>query len=353
MDYFNKVLQLADDTTKRYKPESLKWMWGEALLMHSLGMFNDLLEEERYTKYIKNYADAHIKKGLRIDQSDTLAPTLATYYLQKKFDDPKYKEVTNRGLDYIKNSEKVINNMPNHLGTSPEGKFYPKSIWVDSIMMYGVFCALYGKENNEKWLMDFAKTQPKFFANYLQDENTKMFIHSYWTKAKKKHPKNVFWGRGNGWVVAGFPMLIEHLEEGEEKEEALKILREISETILTKQRGDGHFGLLINDVNETKKESSATALIASGWLHGVRMGYLDEKFKEPAIKAFKAVVDDLDEVNGLLSMNYISGPTIATHLFPKLGYKVQRIMFKERDWTYGLAALFFAAINYKLLMEEQ
>ena len=85
---------------------------------------------------------------MRVDQSDTLAPTLATYYLQKKLGDEKYKKITDRGIDYIKNSEKIINNMPNHLGSSPEGKMYPRSIWVDSIMMYGVFSALYAKSYN-------------------------------------------------------------------------------------------------------------------------------------------------------------------------------------------------------------
>ncbi len=353
MNYFDKVVQLADDITEKYNPESLKWMWGEALLMHSLGMFNDLLESDRYTDYIKRYADAHIEKGLRIDQSDTLAPTLATYYLQKKLKDEKYKKITDRGIDYIKNSEKILNNMPNHLGTSPEGKLYPKSIWVDSIMMYGVFCALYAKENNDKWLMDFAKTQPRFFAEYLQDNDTKLFVHSYWTKSKKKYPEKIFWGRGNGWVVGAFPMLIDNLEEGEEKDRAIKILNEISEVLLSKQGKDGYFELLLNKKGETQKESSGTALIASGWLHSVRAGYLDTKFKEPGIKAFKAVVDDLEEdSSGKLKMNYISGPTIPLHLFPRLGYKIQLKMFKQYDWSYGLAALFFAGINYKKLEEN-
>lgn len=164
MQYFEKVIQLAEDTTKRFKPQSMVWMWGEALIMHSFGMLNESLGEEKFTQYIKDYADHHISKNCRIDQSDTLAPTLSTYYLQKKFDDPKYKATTDRGLTYIKNAPSVINNMPNHLGHSLEGKLYPKSVWVDSIMMYGVFTSLYAKEQNVEWLMDFAKSQPGFFC---------------------------------------------------------------------------------------------------------------------------------------------------------------------------------------------
>jgi len=352
--YLEKVIDLADATTKRFAPESLKWMWGEALLMHSLGEINEILQEDRYTDYIKKYADHHIAKGLRIDQSDTLAPTLATYYLQKKLDDSKYKSITDRGIDYIKNSKKIINKMPNHLGTSPEGKLYPKSIWVDSIMMYGVFCALYAKENKVVWLMDFAKTQPKFFSDFLQDKKTKLFVHSYWVKQGKKYPPNIFWGRGNGWVVAATPMLLDNLPEGVEKEKAKQILVEISEALLNYQREDGHFELLLNYPGKTKKESSATALIASGWMHGVREGYLDEKFLKPAKKAFYAVVDDLEiHKDGMLSMNHISGPTIPMQLIPYTGYVMQRKMFKERDWSYGLAALFFAAANYYKINKQE
>jgi len=48
-------------------------------------------------------------------------------------------------------------------------------------------------------------------------------------------------------------------------------------------------------------------------------------------------------------MNHISGPTIPMQLIPYIGYISQRKMFKERDWSYGLASLFFAAVNYQKL----
>jgi len=342
---FDKIIELADATTKRLQYNKIPWMWGEALLMHSMGLLNEELGENRYTEYIKSYADYHIKKGCRIDQSDTLAPTLATYYLQKKYPHMEYQKTTNRGLDYIKNSEKVIHNMPNHLGHSLEGKLYPKSIWVDSIMMYGVFTSLYAKEQNEQWLMDFAKSQPAFFRKYLQDDDDKLFVHSYWVKSKRKYPEKLYWGRGNGWVIGAMPMLIDNLPDGSERDECIQILREVSLAVLKYQREDGYFETLLNKPGTTLKESSATSLIAAGWLRGVRQGYLDASFKEPGLKAFNAVVDDLEMKDGLLSMNHISGPTIAMQLIPELGYKLQYKMQKSSDWSYGLAALFFAGIE--------
>lgn len=260
-----------------------------------------------------------------------------------------YHETTNRGLDYIKNSEKIIHNMPNHLGHSLEGKLYPKSIWVDSIMMYGVFTSLYAKEQKVEWLMNFSKGQPALFKKYLQDHEDKLFVHSYWVKSQKMYPRKLYWGRGNGWVISAMPMLIDNLLEEPEKDVCIEILHEVSEAVLKYQRSDGYFETLLNCPGETPIESSATALIASGWLHSVRCGYIDEYYKVPALKALRAVVNDLQYKDGLLSMGHISGPSIPMQLIPKLGYKLQYKFQKLENWSYGLAALFFAGVQYKKL----
>jgi len=349
-DIYDKIIKLSQDTMKRFEPGNLKWMWGEALLMHSLGMLGSQNENIDYDTYIKTYVDSHIDKGYRVDQSDTLAPSLAAYYLYKKDPVEKYQVVIDKAIHYIFNAPKVVENMPNHLGYSVEGKFYPKSIWVDSIMMYGVFTSLYAKENNHKELMNFAKTQPIFFAKYLQDHNEKLFYHSYWTKRKHTYPKKkIFWGRGNGWVIAAMPMLLDHIDAGKEKDLALKILQETSEALLKYQREDGFFETVLNKPGKTYIESSATALIASGWLHGVRKGYLDVSYKERAIKSLKAVVNQLEIKDNLLSMPFISAPTIPIQLIPYLGYKFTP---RGNDWSYGLAALFFAGFNLKELLDH-
>ena len=344
MSIYENIIQLSKDTMSRYQPDKLKWMWGEALLMHSFGLLAEQNPEIDYDGYIKAYIKHHIEKGYRVDQSDTLAPALAAYYIYKKESLEEYKVIIDKAIDYILNSEKIIENMPNHLGHSLEGKFYPKSIWVDSIMMYGVFTSLYARENNNQELMDFAKTQPGFFAKYLQDDKEKLFYHCYWTRKGKPYPKNIFWGRGNGWVIQGLPMLIDNLTEGKEKEVSLKILKETAKSILKYQRADGFFETVLNKVGKTYAEASATALIASGFLHSIRMNYLDSSYLEPAMRALKAVVESLEIKSGLLSMPNISAPTIPLPIFPYLGYKLTPV---GNDWTYGLAALNFAAYNLK------
>lgn len=51
----------------------------------------------------------------------------------------------------------------------------------------------------------------------------------------------------------------------------------------------------------------------------------------------------------LMYMPEISGPTIPLPLLPKLGYK---LVPRGMNWSYGLAALIFAATEYKRLAES-
>lgn len=345
---FNRVIELADASIRRLPPRGLKWMWGEALYTYALHRLDEVLGEDRYLGYICDWLDHHIEKGYRVDQSDTMAPGLTAFAAWRRTGEQRYRTVVDRVVDYLRNAERVLDHMPNHLGSSLEGRFYPKSVWVDSVMMYGVFSGWYGREAQDEDIYNFARRQPALFARYLQDPDDKLFYHCYWVKAGHTYPqRKVFWGRGNGWVIAGLPLTIDHFREGsDERREAIDILRETSAALLPYQRDDGYFETVFNRPGKTYIESSATALIASGWMHGVADGYLDDSYLEPALRAYRAVVGSLELRDGLLSMPDISAPTIAIQMIPYLGYKFTP---RGNDWTYGLAALFFAALNYRKL----
>ena len=349
---FEKIIELADASVKRLNPAEVKWQWGEALYTYALSLLDNELGEDRYLDFNRAYMDAHIEKGYRVDQSDTAAPALTAYALYLKTGEARYKAVVDRVVKYMKTAKRILDYMPNHLGNSPESWVYPKSVWVDSVMMYGVFTSWYGLSAGDDELYDFARKQPELFAKYLQDPQDKLFYHSYWVKGGHTYPKNkLFWGRGNGWVIAGLPRVIENFEQGStEKTRAIEIVRETSAALLPYQREDGFFETVLNKPGKTYIESSATALIAGGWLQGVREGYLDHSFREPAIRSLQAVMDCLEYKKGLLSMPLISGPTIPVQLMPYLGYKFTP---RRNDWEYGLAALIFAGINYRQLIDSE
>jgi unsaturated rhamnogalacturonyl hydrolase len=179
-------------------------------------------------------------------------------------------------------------------------------------------------------------------AKYMMDPKTNLWHHSYWVKAKKPYPRKVFWGRGNGWVIASLPMILEAIGNHQERQTIIDIYLKTSAALIGLMRKDGCFETVLNRPGKTYRELSATALIAAGWLQGYRMGLVGKEYLEAGKKAFKAVVDQLEEGETMM-MPEISAPTIPLPIFPYLGYKLTP---KGKNWSYGIAALIFAAIQF-------
>ena len=344
--YYKKVIQLADFVTSTWDPK-MKWMWGEALLGYALDELDKANNSNSYTDFLKMYCDYWVKENPAVDQSDTAAPGLITYAMYKRTNDEGYKRLTDKVLDYIQNEPRLYKDCLNHLGCSGKAKIYPKSIWIDSVMMFSVFTSLYAKENGEAEMLEFAARQPKQYAEMMYDKEQGLWSHSYWVNSGKAFPRDIFWGRGNGWVICAFPMILDNI--GINHKEAagiIEIFQKTSEALLGCMNQDYTFNTLLK--HKSYRELSATALISAGWMHGVRCGYLDEKFLEPAVKAFEACVDAMEEEEDAIYLTEISGPTIPLPLLPKQGYAWVPV---GKNWSYGIAALIFAAIEYKKVMK--
>lgn len=347
--YYNKVKRLADFVASSWDPK-MKWMWGEALLGYALDELDKENGKEDYTAFLKAYCDYWIKADPAVDQSDTAAPGLITYAMYKRCGDEGYKRLTDKVLHYIRYEPRLYLDCLNHLGSSKKGKIYPKSVWIDSIMMFSVFTSLYAKENGDADLIDFAARQPKQYADMMLDSKENLWAHSYWVKKGSAYPKNnIFWGRGNGWVICAFPMMLDNIGlDHKNAPEIIELFRKTSEALLGTMNEDYSFNTLLKQ--KSYRELSATALIAAGWLHGIRQGYLDKKFLQPAVKAFEVCVNAIEEGDDGIYMPEISGPTIPLPLLPKLGYLAVPL---GKNWSYGIAALIFAAIEYKRCLGEK
>lgn len=348
--YLKPATDLADSMVRQIQG-NMRWMWGEALLGYAFSELDAYLGTEKYFDFLKRYCDHWVKKQPRVDQADTSAPALITYAMQKKTGNPDYRDLTDRVLDYIRHEKRVIDDAVNHLGRSPEGRFYPKSIWVDSLMMFGVFTARYAKENGDTELLDFAARQPRLYASYMQDGETGLWSHSYWVRSRRRYPGNIFWGRGNGWVICALPMILRRLPDGHpEKEGIIEIFRRTSRALAGHQREDGYFDTVLDSQRETYREASATALIAAGWFEGVRKSWLDESYAERADRAYRALCGNLIERKGELYLPEISGPTIPLPLLPYAGY---RFVPRAENWPYGVAAFIFAGVAADRLEKDR
>ena len=343
------AVALADHVTSTWNPK-MKWMWGEALLGYALFRLDEYRKTDRYTAFLTAYCGYYVAHPPIVDQSDTAAPGLITYAMQKKTGDPRYAALTSKVVDYIKKTPRILEDSVNHLGTGLLGKLYPQSIWVDSLMMFSVFPAWYASLENDPELLQIAARQPRVMAKYLMDSKDHLWYHSYWVRQKTHYPRRpIYWGRGNGWVIASLPMIWELIRENPERASIAELLRATSEALLPYQRPDGTFETVINRPGKTYRELSFTALVASGWMQGYRLGLLGERFRDAGVRAFMAVTSAVQISKDAVLMPEISGPTIPLAVFPYWGYKG---VPRKANWSYGIAALLFAAVEYHRLCEK-
>ncbi|MDR1531110.1 MAG: glycoside hydrolase family 88 protein [Clostridiales bacterium] len=348
-DPFERVRQLCRDEAAARNPK-MEWMWGAALFGYALSELDALTGADEFTAFLQAYCDYWVAHPPVMDYADRVAPALITYAMQKKTGNLDYARLTERALDYIRHEPRLISDAVNHLGKSPEARWYPRSIWVDSLMMFSVFPARYAAENGDWELLDFAARQPRIYSRYMQDSGAGLWYHSYWVRAGRHHPKGkVFWGRGNGWVVCALPMIMDEIgSEHQEFEGIRAILNRTAEGVIPWQNPDGSFRTIIN--KPSYRELSATALIAAGILHGVRRGYLDRRYRGAGERAFSAVTKSIYEDSGRLSLPEISAPTIPLHILPSLCY---RLTPRGKNWSYGIAAAAFASVQYRLLQSGE
>ncbi len=342
--YLNKVIQVIDDHIASIKPQ-MKWMWGEALFGYALLKLDEYLNDTKYKSFIESYLNYYLAHPPKVDQSDTFAPILISHTYDQIYQCHTYQSLTQRGLDYFLNTKPVIDFLPNHLGHSLVGKFYQKSIWVDSIMMYGVFLSVYGKDTKQETYTNLSYETVMKFQDYLEHDG--LWTHAYLTRKRKAYPKGIYWGRGNGWVVTALPMIYKNLNQ-KQQQDILPIFQRTCQSIMKYQK-KGLYQTILNFPSIF--ESSASLLIHGGVLEGANLGLVSEEVCQLAKDGYEKTLDTFIHVKkGHLVLTRVSNPTIPMPVFPKLGYKCIGV---KDNWSYGLASLIFASIAYDSYVKQK
>ncbi|KAI8909286.1 glycosyl hydrolase, family 88 [Powellomyces hirtus] len=116
-------------------------------------------------------------------------------------------------------------------------------------------------------------------------------------KRKSPNGKNVYWSRGNGWVVAAMVRTLEQLPTSNVhattgyRVEYETILKTMLKSLAARQRPDGFWNANLGDAKDFGgKETTGTALHLYGFAYAVRTGLVDRKTYMPVItKAWNAI----------------------------------------------------------------
>ena len=211
--------------------------------------------------------------------------------------------------------------------------------WADAAFMSPPVFAHLAKVTGDQKYLNFMHSEFWDMTDYLFDKEYGLYLRDsrYFTR-KDEQGRPIFWGRGNGWVLAGIARTIEYLPTKDKHLNRYQdLLVNMSKTLLKYQNDDGSWpSSLLEAGGDAHPETSATALLVFGLTWGVNAGLLEKDEFMPAIKqAWKSIVANI-------------------HGNGKVGY-VQQVAYapgsatKEDTQLYGSGAVLLAAAElYKL-----
>jgi unsaturated rhamnogalacturonyl hydrolase len=166
--------------------------------------------------------------------------------------------------------------------------------WCDALFMGPTVWAKMANVTGKKKYLDFMYKEYKVSTDYLYDKEEDLYFRdsNYFTR-KEANGKKVFWGRGNGWVFAGLPIIIRELPaKYENKDYFVTIYKEMAAKLLSLQSADGFWhASLLDPASYPNPEMSATAFFVYGMAWGINNGYLDKDTYLPAVvKGWKSMV---------------------------------------------------------------
>ncbi len=166
--------------------------------------------------------------------------------------------------------------------------------WCDALFMAPTVWAKMANITHKAKYLNFMYQEYKATTDYLYDKDDDLYFRdsNYFTRREANGAK-VFWGRGNGWVFAGLPVIIRELpSKYENKDYFVTIFKDMAAKLISLQEPDGSWhASLLDPGSYPNPEMSATAFFVFGLAWGVDNGYLEkEKYLTAVINGWKSMV---------------------------------------------------------------
>ena len=179
------------------------------------------------------------------------------------------------------------------------GKGLEKWTWCDALFMAPpVYAKLYMETRDAKY-MEFMHREFLESYNFLYDKSEHLFYRDWrYIEPRESNGEKIFWGRGNGWVLAGLCEILKELPSYDTyREFYVKLYKDMCTKILSCQQSDGYWrASLLDSDSYPSPETSSTGFITYALAYGVNEGILPaEVFKDAVEKGWSALVKAVED----------------------------------------------------------
>ncbi len=279
-----------------------EWTYTNGFFLNALCYYYELTGDDSYISYVQQWLDLFLndKGEIAINKYrkekyrlDDILPGRSLLYVYKKTGDPKYLKAAGILVDQLKEQPRTSD------GGYWHKKIYEWQMWLDGIYMADVFMLQYADIMNQPEYIDKAVSQIRLIYNHTRDSVTGLLVHG-WDESRTRIWANTVngkspevWGRGMGWYTMALVDALDYIPENHPgRAEVLHILSEVSGALINYQ--DKELGLWYQVIDKPQRndnwpESSCTAMFAYSFLKAYKKGYLPERFKLSAEKAFNGL----------------------------------------------------------------
>lgn len=286
-----------------------EWDWPQGVGLYGLSKIMKYQNNEEYKKFLYNWFKDNIKAGLPSKNINTTTPLLTLVELNEYFQDPEFEELCLSWADWLmhcipRTKERGFQHVTSANGDRQGVRLNENEMWIDTLFMTVLFLNKMGQKYNHPEWVDESIHQVLMHIKYLYDTQSGLFYHG-WTFNKRNNFGGVFWCRGNSWFTLGIldyvDMFKGTLNPGV-KEFIIDTYKAQVNTLKQLQSSSGLWHTVLDDPT-SYEEVSGSAAITAGILKGLRYGILDDSYLEPAIRAIKAILKNIDEDGTVLNVS--------------------------------------------------
>jgi rhamnogalacturonyl hydrolase YesR len=179
-----------------------------------------------------------------------------------------------------------------------EGTCQRRWCWCDALFMAPPAWAMLSNLTGDAKYRDYMLQEYFATKDYLYDEEAQLFYRdSRFFGQRTRFGNKVFWSRGNGWVFAGLPLLLEALPAAHpRRDDLLRLYEEMAATFRDIQHASGYWASsLLDAAHDPLPETSGTAFITFGLAWGVNRNVLAPEDYAPVVeKGWSALVRAVD-----------------------------------------------------------
>jgi unsaturated rhamnogalacturonyl hydrolase len=313
----NTVMANADSLI-HYVSGKPKWAYDVAFLGMAISRLGNV--DAKYTKYLEDWVNYFVQPdGSVIDYRlqeynlDRIFPGRLIIELYKKNPEQKYKTALDNFIEQLKTHPKT------NSGGYWHKNIYPWQMWLDGIFMGSTYMARYAKEFDAPEWFDVAANQTKMIYDKTLDKNTGLLRHA-WDESRQQKwcdpatGQSLYpWSRAMGWYTMAILDILDYLPTNHPDRNDLINILQLSCEALLKVR-DPESGIWYQVLDQGGREGnylegSGSAMFTYVFAKGSRLGYLDKKYRDIAMKSFDGIIKELVTVDeqGLVTIKDICG----------------------------------------------